>query len=69
MIEVNGQKLSTEEEMAIINVKKAKNLGPRLDELYNEALAKGMKLHSCDEILAVLADERASGEGLARLWR
>ncbi|GHV88890.1 hypothetical protein AGMMS50267_12500 [Spirochaetia bacterium] len=35
----------------------------------DDSIAKGMKLHTCDEILDALADERAGGEGLERLWQ
>ncbi|MHC6203234.1 hypothetical protein ACYULU_08570 [Breznakiellaceae bacterium SP9] len=44
-------------------------LWERLMELRNEAIAQGMKLHTCDEVLEAIADERAGGEGLVRLWR
>jgi hypothetical protein len=44
-------------------------LWDRLMELRNEAIANGMKLHTTDEVLDALADERAGGEGLARLWQ
>jgi hypothetical protein len=40
-----------------------------LIELRNDAIAKGMKLHTTDEILDALADERAGGAGLERLWQ
>ena len=40
-----------------------------LMEIRDDAIANGMKLHTCDEILEALAVERAGGEGLERLWQ
>jgi hypothetical protein len=44
-------------------------LWERLMELRNDAITKGMKSHTTDEVLDALADERAGGVGLERLWQ
>jgi hypothetical protein len=44
-------------------------LWERLMELRSEAIEKGMKLHTVDEVMDAFAEERAGGEGLARLWQ
>jgi hypothetical protein len=46
-------------------------LGRRLEELRKKAIAEGeLKwTFTVDEVLEIMADERAGGEGLFRLWR
>jgi hypothetical protein len=46
-------------------------LGRRLEAIRNKAIETGelKRTFTCDEVLEIIADERAGGEGLFRLWR
>ena len=35
----------------------------------NDLISRGVKPHPNEEVLAAIADGRAGGEGIARLWR
>jgi hypothetical protein len=60
--------IETPEEKAAI-IADRKKWVEQLMDIRNDAIAKGMKLHTTDEILDALDDERAGGIGLERLWQ
>jgi hypothetical protein len=62
------QNNETPEDRAAIIAERQKWVEQLMD-IRNDAIAKGMKLHTTDEILDALHDERAGGIGLERLWQ